>query len=351
MPRVSPEELERFVTRALESTGTPSAAARIVANHLVESNLSGHDSHGVMRLKQYLDHVARGDVQPAAEPKVVHETSTTAVVDGGQTWGPVVAGFAMEVAIRKAWEHAIAAVSVRGAYHAGRIGVYPRQAALEGLVGIAFCNVRGVARVAPWGSTERRLTTNPIAIAVPTEADPIVVDFATSAVAEGKVRLAKTDGKKVPLGWCQDAQGNFTDDPNSVYEDGALAPLGGDQGHKGYSLSVAMDLLGGILSGAGCGLMTGGGRMATGYGNGLLLEAIDPAAFCDPAEFRRRITEYTEYLKSARVKRGHEEILIPGEPELRQAAKRRKQGVEIEAGVWAQLEEIGASLGIPLKKA
>ena len=207
MPRVTPEELERFVTRAIESTGTPPDAARIVANHLVESNLSGHDSHGVMRLKQYLEHAASGDVRPAAEPKVVHETSTTAVVDGGQTWGPVAAGFAMEVAIRKAREHAIAAVSVRAAYHAGRIGVYPRQAALEGLVGLAFCNVRGVARVAPWGSTERRLTTNPIAIAVPAEADPILwhgpgpFDPVTGTIYKEKAGAPtySRDGKKLAL--------------------------------------------------------------------------------------------------------------------------------------------------------
>lgn len=351
MPRVSPEDLEEFVTKAIESTGTTPDAARAVARHLVEANLSGHDSHGVMRLKQYLDHAASGDVQPTAEPAVLRETSTTAVVDGGQTWGQVAANFAMELAIRKAREHAIAAVSLRNAYHAGRIGVYPRQAALEGLIGLAFCNVRGVARVAPWGSTERRLTTNPIAIAVPTEAEPIVVDFATSAVAEGKVRLAKTDGRKVPIGWCQDAEGNFTTDPNSVYEDGAIAPLGGDQGHKGFSLAVAMDLLGGVLSGAGCGLMATSGPKATSYGNGLLLQAIDPAAFCDPTEFRRQVTEYTKYLKSARVKEGHGEILMPGEPETRQSARRREQGLQIEAGVWAQLEDVGARLGISLKKA
>lgn len=344
MPRVSPDTLEEFVTRAIESTGTRPEAARMVARHLVESNLSGHDSHGVMRLKQYLDHVASGDVQPAAEPTIVHETSTTAVVDGGQTWGQVAASFAMDVAIRKARDHAIAAVSLRRAYHAGRIGVYPRQAALEGLVGLAFCNVRGVARVAPWGSTERRLTTNPIAIAVPTESEPIVIDFATSAVAEGKVRLAKTDGRKVPIGWCLDAEGNFTTDPNSVYEDGALAPLGGDQGHKGYSLSVAMDLLGGILSGAGCGLMT------RGYGNGLLLQAIDPAAFCGPADFRGQIAEYTEYLKSARRKKDCDEILMPGEPETRQTAERRRHGLQIEAGVWSQLEDVGRQFGISLEK-
>ena len=350
MPRVSPEDLEEFVTKAIESTGTTPDAARAVARHLVEANLSGHDSHGVMRLKQYMDHAASEDVQPAAEPTVLRETSTTAVVDGRQTWGPIAANFAMELAIRKAREHAISAVSLRSAYHAGRIGVYPRQAALEGLVGLAFCNVRGIARVAPWGSTERRLTTNPIAIAVPTEAEPIVVDFATSTVAEGKVRLAKTDGRKVPIGWCQDAEGNFTTDPNAVYEDGAIAPLGGDQGHKGFSLAVAMDLLGGVLSGAGCGLMATSG-MANSYGNGLLLQAIDPAAFGDPAEFRANVTEYTKYIKSARLKKGHDEILMPGEPETRQSARRREEGLQIEDGVWAQLEDIGARLGISLKKA
>ena len=343
MPRVSPDTLQHFATRAFEAVGTSPDAARLVARHLVEANLSGHDSHGVMRVKQYLDHVASGHVQPAAVPTVERETSTTAVVDGQRGWGPVAARFAMDLAIDKATKHAIAAVCLRRSYHVGRVGVYPREAALKGLIGMAFCNVQGVARVAPWGSGDRRLTTNPIAIAVPADGEPILVDFATSTVAEGKVRLAKTNGKKVPLGWVVDGDGNFCTDPNAVYEKGALAPLGGDQGHKGYCLSVAMDLLGGILSGAGCALMTGN------YGNGLLLQAIDPAAFGDPADFLRRVAEYTKYLKSARPRADRDEILLPGEVEARQMAKRRREGLEIDAGVWAQLEEVGKALNIPLE--
>ncbi|MFQ5938410.1 MAG: Ldh family oxidoreductase, partial [Acidiferrobacterales bacterium] len=317
MPTIAPEKLTTFVSRLLESVGTPGAAARRVAEHLVDADLSGHESHGVLRLKQYLWHVHDGYVKPAAQPIVAKENSATAVVDGRCAWGPVVGQFATEVALKKARQHSIGVISIVNCYHLGRVGVYPEQAARQGFIGMAFCNVQGSARMAPWGATERRVPTNPIAFAIPARGDPIVADLATSAVAEGKVRLAKVKRERVPTGWVFDAEGAWSKDPDDLYGDGSLAPLGGEQGHKGYSLAVAMDLLGGILSGAGAGLMT------KHYGNGVLLQVVDPAAFTDPLTYQQRIDGYIAYLKSARPRAGVDEVLMPGEIERRRMAERR----------------------------
>lgn len=340
MPRVSAGKLLDLASKVLEAVGTPPEPARLVAKQLVEANLTGHDSHGVVRLPQYCKDRKDGQIKPDAQPTIERENATTAVVDGQRGWGPVAAWFATDLAIRKAEQAGISAVCVRNTYHVGRVGVYPEAAAVKGYVGIAFCNVHGGGRVAPWGGKEGLLGTNPIAIAVPTENSPIVVDFASSAVAEGKVRLAMFEGRKVPLGWVLDEEGEFSDDPNEAYGPGTLAPLGGDQGHKGYGLAVALDLLGGVLSGAGCGLMT------KWYGNGLLLQVIDPANFGDPAEFRRGIQDYCRYLKSASPRDGVEEVWLPGEVEKNHRAVRAEQGVEVATEVWQQLGQLNDELGI-----
>lgn len=342
MPKVAPEKLLDFVARILEALGTPLAPARRVAEHLVAADLTGHESHGVLRLKQYCFHVHEGHVKPAAQPRVAREHGVSAVVDGGCAWGPIVGQFAADLAIEKAREHGVGIVSVNNCYHLGRVGVYPEQAAREGLIGMAFCNVQGSARMAPWGANERRVPTNPIAIAIPTRGEPIVADLATSAVAEGKVRLAKIKGEQIPSGWVFDPDGAWSNDPNDLYESGSLAPLGGEQGHKGYSLAVAMDLLGGILSGAGSGLMS------KRYGNGLLLQVIDPGVLTDAAAYQRRIDAYVAYLKSARRRPGVDEILLPGEIERQRMVERRHNGLELSDGVRQMLHELAVTHGVEL---
>ena len=343
MPRISPDLLRRFVTAVIEALGTSSQKARLVCDHLVEANLTGHDSHGVIRLMQYCNDLKAGLVRPDAEPRILRRGASTALIDGGQGWGAPAARFAMDLAIEMAETHTLSAVSVRSCHHIGRVGVFPALAAERGLIGMGYCNVEGQARVAPWGGTERRLPTNPIAIAVPAEGDPIVVDFATCAVSEGKVRLYKTEGKQVPAGWVLDEKGNFSTDPNDAYEDGAIAPLGGDQGHKGYGLAVAIDLLGGILAGATSAAMEGR------YGNNFLFQVIDPSAFGDPSDFRRGIADYVHYVTSARRREGVKQILMPGQIELIRRAENLKHGLRIEPEVWNQLKELGRSMGIELE--
>ena len=343
MPRIAADSLCSFATDVLLALGTSSEDAAVVAEHLVEANLSGHDSHGVLRLPQYAEHARTGKVKVDGNPRIERDGKATVVLDGDHAWGPVVGNFAVAEALQRAATHGIAAVSVRASHHIGRVGSYVAALAEAGHVGLAFCNVHGVARVAPWGSAERKLATNPIAIAVPRAgAPPIVCDFATSAVAEGKVRLARTAGEQIPLGWVVDSDGTFSTDPNAAYEDGALAPLGGDQGHKGFSLSIAMDLLGGVLTGAGCALMS------DEYGNGFLLMALDIAAFTDPGDFAGRVADYERYIKSARLAPGAAGVLLPGEKESAERRKRLQSGIEIGQEVWDNLVALGGEFDVSL---
>ncbi|MCH2586516.1 MAG: Ldh family oxidoreductase, partial [Planctomycetes bacterium] len=194
-----------------------------------------------------------------------------------------------------------------------------------------------------WGGTEARLATNPVAIAIPTRTEPLLVDITTSVVAEGKVRISRNAGKEIPEGWVLDAGGKPTTNPADLYEGGTLLPLGGREGHKGYGLSIVVDLLGGALSGAGC------GKMTEKVGNGLFIQLTDPACFCEPEEFLDQVERFSEYLRSSPLKDGVSEILLPGEPEQRTAARRRREGIEIDDGTWSQVLELAGELGVEVK--
>lgn len=334
----------RLGVELLVAMGAEEEAARVVSDHLVDANLAGHDSHGLVRLPQYHQQVLAGQIRLGTAPTLVRETATTAVVDGGWTWGPFVATFATDLAIERAKAHGISLVGLRNCAHVGRVGVYPLRAAEQGLIGHAWCNGVGAARVAPWGGMEARLATNPLAVAIPRGERPIVVDITTSAVAEGKVRVARNAGKPVPEGWILNSKGEPTTAPADLYEGGTIVPLGGPLGHKGFALSLVVDIFGGILTGAGCGLMEG----VAGNGNGMMIVAIDPAAMLDPEEFRRKVDDYVAYVRGTPKRPGVEEILLPGEPEERTAAERRRTGIPIDDGTWKQLCELAARLGVEL---
>ncbi|MBI4607241.1 MAG: Ldh family oxidoreductase [Planctomycetes bacterium] len=340
MPRLHADQLLPFVTEVITRMGSRPEDARAVAEHLVEASLAGHDSHGLIRIPQYHEHARSGKVRPAAAPVVVSEGPTTVLIDGNRAWGQVVANGAVDLALAKARAHGTAAACVRNCYHVGRVGVYPLRAAREGFVATLFANGHGVARVAPWGGAEARLATNPLAMAVPARRDPVLVDITTSVVAEGKVRLAKVAGKPIPEGWVLDRDGSPSTDPVALYEGGTLLPLGGREGHKGYGLSVLVDLLGGVLSGAGCGVMT------AETGNGLFLQLADPAAFGDREGFLDRVEAYIAYVRSARRRPGVDAILLPGEPERHEEARRRREGLEVDEGTWAQVLAAARELGV-----
>lgn len=343
MPKLTAEQVMRVGETLLTAMGANAEEAHVVGEHLMLSHLAGHDSHGLIRLPQYAQLVRDKKLAVGQPVTIERETPTTALINGNWTWGALVAMKATELAIAKAKEQGMSAIAVKNCPHVGRVGVYPLLAAKAGFIAQMWCNVHGVVRMAPWGGMDARMGTNPVSIAVPTRTDPMLVDITTTVVAEGKVRLAKNSGKSIPEGWVLDKNGQPTTDPGDLYDGGSLLPFGGAVGHKGYALGLLVDLLGGTVSGAGCGVMPG-----VAMGNGLYLTLVDPAAFSDREEFLDRVDAYLKYIKSSRPQPGVAEILLPGDPELRAEQKRRAEGIDIDEGTWGQLGALAKELGTQL---
>ena len=351
MPVVDPNDLARYLTRVFEATGAPTGDAEAVANHLVDANLKGHDSHGSIRAAQYVAAVADGRIRPGEPIEVEQQSATTAVVNGNWNYGQVVARDAMALAIEKARAEGLGAVAGHRSAHIGRIGAYGEQAAAAGMVAIGYVNGHGGdGGVAPFGGIGRRLATNPLFVAGPTgdpEA-PFVLDMATPVVAEGKVRVARNSGTELPPGWIIDQDGKPSTDPWDLYGGdppgtkprGALLPLGGQAGHKGFGLSLAVDLLAGALTPAG---PTGTGE--SGRGNGFFMLAIDPARFVGRGPFEGALSGLLDYVRQPPYAAGFDEILVPGEPERRRMAERRG-GIPLDDETWRQIEEAAASVGL-----
>ena len=345
MPVFSAAELTEIGTRIYDAAGSPHAESRIVSEILVGSSLVGHDSHGVLRFPQYVKDIQKGELIPGAPFEIVRETAASALVEGHQGWGMVIARKAMQLAIEKAREATVGLVVIRGCQHIGRVGEYPTQASAENMIGMATVTSYGHgAPVAPWGALEGRIAPNPFAFAVPSGEDwPILVDVTTSAVPEGKVRVAQYAGESLPEGCIIDADGNPTTDPAAFYgpPQGALLPLGGPMGHKGYGLGLVAELLAGVLPGVGF-----SGRPNELKGNGVYFQAINVEAFASLEEFTQTVQEQIAYIKSARRAPGVDEILIPGEPEHRTAQKRSVEGIPVPDSVWEEIVTVAASLGV-----
>jgi uncharacterized oxidoreductase len=287
--------------------------AEIVADHLISANLAGVDSHGVIRIAQYVQEIREGAIIPGATVKIAKETATTAVVDGGWNFGQVAAQRAMECGIAKAREHHVSCVLTQRCGHAGRVGTFTQSAAERGFVALAVANSpRHGHFVPPWGGREGRLSTNPISFAIPTELGyPIVADFSAAASAEGKIRLHRDEGRKLTEGWIVDAEGRPSTDPNDFYgpPHGGILPFGGDLGYRGYALSLLVEILGSTLAGQDI--------TVDRPGNDLAFIVIDVSAFIPLDHFRQLITRLSDYLKSSPPAAGFQEVLLPGEPEFR----------------------------------
>ena len=336
------ETLHAFSISVLTAAGAPHGHAVTVADHLIDANLAGHDSHGAHRLMQYTDAIDQGGIDPKASPRTVRETTTTAVLDATGVFGQVAGLAATDLAVAKATAHGTAVVGVRGANHVGRAGVYALKMAEAGLAGQVFCSGRGAGIVAPWGGTTPLLSTNPIAVAVPTAGEPILVDITTSVTAEGKVRVARYAGKELAPGQILDRDGKPSTTPDDLYNGGSMLPLGGLMGHKGYGLSVVVDLLGALLAGG-----SAGGKRGSGFSNNFTLWAADPDALGGREAMEDLQREYFAMLKSSNRQPGVEEILLPGEPEQRTAATRRRDGLPLDAGTVSGLDELATRLGLP----
>jgi uncharacterized oxidoreductase len=347
MPIFTASQLRRFACDIFIAAGATAEDARIVSDALVEANLVGHDSHGVLRIPEYVRSMGQGLVNTSADIRIVRETPAVAVVDGDWGFGQVVARKTMEIAIEKASQLGVGAVSVFQSCHVGRVGDYPLIAAERGMAAIMFVNTHGGGKlVAPWGGSERRLSANPISVAIPrSSGPPILVDISTSAIAEGKVRHMLHRNVQVPSGCIVDAQGRPSVNAADLYgpPPGALLPFGE---HKGFALGLVTDILAGAISGAGCSRPT-----TERVGNSFLVVVIDVRQFRSEAEFQADVEQLIDYIKSSKLAPGFTEILVPGEPEMREHAQRGKEGITVDAEAWRQIAETAARYGVHINQS
>ena len=335
--RFAPKDLEAFAAAALAALGAPPGPADQVAASLVLSNLVGHDSHGIIRLVQYAGWVGDGQIRPAAQPEVSQRHHAIAVIDGHWGFGQSAARLAVDVAARAATENGVAAVTIRDCNHVGRLGEYVTALADQGLVGLAFCNAGPV--VAPFGGAGRALGTNPFAWAAPGgPGGPLVADFSTAAVAEGKLRLAAADGRPLAEGLIVDSAGRPSTNADDFYAGGALLPFGG---HKGSGMSVLIELLGGLLTGMGT-----APTPSYGGGNGAVLMAMAVGAFTAPDSYAADAEQFRQELITAGRGNAPGPVLLPGEIETRTRAERLRDGIPVSPAVLAGIYAVTDRLGV-----
>ena len=349
MPVFDVDQLKSIGKCIFQTVGSAQTEAEIVAGLLANANLIGHDSHGVIRIPQYLNLIETGQIILNNKIEILRQTKSSAVINGNWGFGQVIASQAMNLAIEKAQLSSVSTVTVQSCNHVGRLADYAQIAANQNLIAMLTVNNHGGGtRVAPWGGSEGRLSTNPICFAIPRESsEPILVDITTSVVAEGKVRVKRNRNEELPEGWIVDSNGNPTNNPNDLYESpmGAILPFGGQVGHKGFALSMVIDILSGALSGAGCSR-----ESPEKLGNAIFMTLFDISSFVPIEEFYQDIDNFVDWIKSAKLAPGFTEITIPGEPEDHTKQKRQKEGIFIEENTWQQIEESAKKVGVDLRK-
>jgi uncharacterized oxidoreductase len=320
----------------LLGVGTSPEHADQVAESLIDANLAGHDSHGVLRILHYLEMAETGEVIPTAQAEVIREHGATVTIDGHWGWGQPSMWMATNCAGDRARSFGIGAAIVVHSYHIGRVAPYVEHLARQGLIAIAMSNA-GRA-VAPYGSRQRVMGTNPIAWAVPAPdgAEPICLDIATAFIAEGKVRVARAREVEVPEGAVIDSNGYPSVNPNDFYNGGALLPFGA---HKGSGLSILAQLIGAGLMGATADTLAGHRG-----GNGPIIIAMDVSAFTDPAEFGNRVAAQSNEIRTAQTAVGFEQVQMPGDPELINRANRERDGIPVPDSTWAEILRLHANL-------
>jgi uncharacterized oxidoreductase len=343
MPRVTGDLLEKIAFHLFCAAGAPEEHSRIVAKHLADNNLTGHDSHGFIRVIQYLQQIKDGLLSPAAKPEVVRESAATAQIDGHRGFGQVVAKFAAELAIKKAKEQGVSSVAMRFLGHLGRLGAYGEMAAREGCAAILFCATGGQALAqAPFGGSKRKLGTNPLALTLPAENEGVISsDFATSVAAEGKVRVYRARGQKLPEGWILDKEGRPSNDPNDFYAGGAILPIGGSVGYKGFCLAFMTDMFGSLLSRDFFPAKPG-----KQFSNGSLMVVIDIERFAPLDALRSEVSQMVEFIKDTPPAQGFEQVLYPGEKEAKNRKERSRTGVDIEDETWNQVMGLVKTYGV-----
>jgi LDH2 family malate/lactate/ureidoglycolate dehydrogenase len=342
------QELKAVTETIFKAAGAPPDLAVEMGEALVGANLAGHDSHGVIRIPAYVRQIKEGGLDPAARPTVVRESATTALVDGRWAFGHVAARFGTDVAIRKAKESKCAIVSIARCNHIGRLGQWASQAAAQDVIALVCVGGGGGSQgrmgggiAAPFGGAERALSTNPIAIGFPGGETPdMLIDFATTVVAEGKVQVARAKGAELPPGCIVDKNGRPSVNPADLYDGGALLPFGG---HKGYALALSVEML--------CGAFTPGDELnGAGRRGGAVVWAVDAHAFRSPEAYAENADFVLQRIKKVRPAEGFAEVLLPGEPELRSTEQRLREGVPVPEATWTAIEEAAQQVGADLSR-
>lgn len=349
---ISAERLRRLARQIFIAAGCSPEESERIAHYLVLANLTGHDSHGVIRIARYLEWMDKGWLKPGQTPTAIVETDAMVLLEGHYGFGQTLGPRATEIGIRKAKAAGISVVALRHSGHMGRIGDFAEMAAEAGLVSIHFVNVAGSMQVAPFGGRERRMGTNPITIGVPLpDRPPLILDFATSTVAEGKAIIAHSGGKPLPEGSLIDENGRLSSDPSVIYGPkrpgqiphssagrGAIRAMGE---HKGSGLSLMIELLAGALTGSAC-----AGPPPRPVNNGMLSVYLKPEAFAGRDSFAAEARSYVEFFKSSKPALGSDEIVVPGEPERRMRAKRETEGIPLSEEAWNIILAAGERVGL-----
>ncbi len=346
MPVIDHQKLRAVIARIVAASGSEGDEPRLVADHLVEANLAGHDSHGIGMIPRYMLNVREGLLRPNRHAEVITDNGAIVVVDGNSGYGQVVAGETMEIGIARAREHGVVVLALRNSHHIGRVGAWGEMCAEAGFVSMHYVNAFGhEPLVAPFRGAEARFATNPYCCALPATANRpmFLLDMATAKVALGKVRVAKNKGEPMAEDTLIDAEGRPTTDPNVMFGEpiGALLPIGA---HKGYGLALVCELLGGAL--------TGGGTARPGFPrnsnivNNMLTIIIDPRGLADEAAFKTEVEAMLDYVTAARPADKNLPVLVPGDPERASRAERRANGIPVDDTTWAEILAVADTLGV-----
>ena len=340
--RIVPERLLDFATAVYVRTGMREEDARLAADTLVQADLWGHQSHGVMRLSWYVARLRAGVCDPAARPEAVVEAGAIAVLDGRDGMGQVLTAHAMQDAIRRAKAHGIGAVALRNSNHFGTAMYFTLMAARAGCVG--FLSTNASPAMAPWGGRRKAVGTNPWSWAAPAGSHPpMVLDIANTGVARGKIYLARQKGQPIPEGWAINAAGAPTTDPAEAIK-GIILPMAG---HKGYAIAVVMDMLSGVLTGSAFGTgVHGPYQTEHRSGAGQFMIALDIATLQPLAEFGARMDRLIAELKSVPLAQGFEEVVYPGEIEARNDIRSRADGLLLPPDTLADLSKLANETGL-----
>ena len=346
---VHPEALHRWVVDLFTAAGSNATEARLAADHLVDANLTGHDSHGVGMIPKYVTALVSGRLRLNQQVRIVSDTGTMLTVDAGRGLGQSVAHQAMALAIERAREHGVCVMGLRNSHHIGRVGHWAEQAIAAGMVSIHFTNANSIHVVAPHGGAEARFVTNPFTVGIPRRTrEPLLLDFATSAIAHGKARVAYNKKVPVPAGCLIDDQGRPTTDPAVVFESpaGALLTFAG---HKGYALAMVCEILGAALTGGDTSTPVDGEDVSLRVWNSMLTIVFDPARLGSPEEFEQRAADFEDWVRSARPAPGSDGVRMPGDPE-RESRRARANGIVIDAQTVAQMDEAARQVSAALPR-